>query len=236
METDALTSTYPPPPPYYRLYKDEAEQSPQDVIPPSPPPPPPEYCVFGTTRQKGDEDDLEEPSLPATPLFPPEHHDRKVELKKQCSSLLLSFYHLLDVLVHDQDSFYVKTADIELLLQNITYLLNTFRPHQARQAILQVFREQMETKSECVSEAWNFHKQYRQVSAELVSVTRKIHEENAEKNSNSSSTTSSNGNGEDNMSGNTEKGGREGGKSLSDLDTVLSALQEAVETHHEMTG
>ena len=181
-ETADVIPTFPPPPPYYLLYKNTEDQTPEDIIPPPPPPPPEEYRVFGVIRQKGDEEKLEEPSLPPHILSLPQsdHLNQKTELKKQCSSLLFGFYQLLDVLVNDQENFQAKTEDIEILLMNITHLLNTFRPHQTRQTIIQIFAEQLGGKAVCIEEAQRLQERVREVLPSLSENLRKIFQQNSE--------------------------------------------------------
>jgi mediator of RNA polymerase II transcription subunit 7 len=164
---DEIASTFPLPPPYYHLYKDPniSRLSSSDTLSPPPPPPPPlpsqTYVSFGITYTVPDEV-FEPPPPPPLPslsslpssqiatvsLSPNTQVDRKAELRKLCKSLIFSFAQLLQVLVNDQEHFMYKTSDIDSLFIHISYLLNSFRPHQTRQAIISIFEEQVREKEE----------------------------------------------------------------------------------------
>ncbi|KAI8621884.1 MED7 protein-domain-containing protein, partial [Chytriomyces sp. MP71] len=77
-------------------------------------------------------------SLPSDPWFatmPPSTEDRATELKKLNHSLLLNFLELQHILVNRPQDFTTKIEHIRILFINMHYLLNGYRPHQARDTL-----------------------------------------------------------------------------------------------------
>ncbi|KAJ3241670.1 Mediator of RNA polymerase II transcription subunit 7 [Chytriomyces hyalinus] len=61
--------------------------------------------------------------------------DRAAELKKLNHAILLNFMELLQILVKNPEEHTRKIEHIRLLFININYLLNEYRPHQARDTL-----------------------------------------------------------------------------------------------------
>mmetsp|Transcript_49493 Transcript_49493/g.82295 ORF Transcript_49493/g.82295 Transcript_49493/m.82295 type:complete len:188 (+) Transcript_49493:35-598(+) len=145
-----FVSAFPPPPAYFRLYEEDGPPSPKRRKLPPPPelPPPGNYTMFGETYTTEDKlpslaDDGRQQLYSNAP-----DADMKQELRKLVRSLLLHSLRLVDVLVEHPSQFRTKVQDIELLLVNVHHLLNSFRPHQARELVIDVLRAQINRKKE----------------------------------------------------------------------------------------
>ncbi|CAG8568941.1 146_t:CDS:2 [Dentiscutata erythropus] len=68
-------------------------------------------------------------------LYPKGEIDKALELKKLNNSVVFNFVELLDILVKDPDRGPDKCEQIKLLLINMKFLLNEYRPHQRDAAI-----------------------------------------------------------------------------------------------------
>ncbi|CAG8685816.1 20967_t:CDS:2, partial [Gigaspora rosea] len=68
------------------------------------------------------------------------------ELKKLNNSVVFNFVELLDILVKDPDRGPDKCEQIKLLLINMKFLLNEYRPHQARETLQLIMKEQIEQR------------------------------------------------------------------------------------------
>ncbi|OWZ16224.1 Mediator of RNA polymerase II transcription subunit [Phytophthora megakarya] len=70
----------------------------------------------------------------------------KAEMKKINRSLLANFVELVDVLVKKPAMFNAKLDDVELLFLNMHNLINAFRPHQARETVIQMLKTQVQER------------------------------------------------------------------------------------------
>ncbi|KAJ3015917.1 UNVERIFIED_CONTAM: Conserved oligomeric Golgi complex subunit [Siphonaria sp. JEL0065] len=135
-----LQSQYPLPPSYYSRFTDEALALGTDPLLKPPPPLGPgvaAYTVFGDNLRLTDRPPLLS-EMGLTQLFPNEYSpgfDRAKELKKLNHSLLLNFLELQLVLTKRPEQYVAKIEDIRLIYINIHYLLNGYRPHQARDTL-----------------------------------------------------------------------------------------------------
>eukprot|EP00741_Cyanophora_paradoxa_P020088 tig00021234_g19389.t1 len=156
-------SALPPPPSYYKLFADgtcdsnvtsSADKPAKRKRIPPPPPKPPEgtYVMFGESYST----DEALPSLQdqgREQLYPQgDDIDKRAELKKLNRSLLVNMLQLLDVLITSPSQFRTKIQDIELLFVNMHHLVNSFRPHQAREMLIASMRDQIERKRALVEE------------------------------------------------------------------------------------
>ncbi|KAL2915349.1 Rho guanine nucleotide exchange factor 3 [Polyrhizophydium stewartii] len=141
-----LSAAYPSPPPYYSLYTDENLASAGSAFGPNLSPPPPvaePLSVFGTTLDINAGIPALE-SLGIRPLYASlDMRDRGSELKKLNHSILWNFLELLDLLEKEPGNAQYKVEHIRLLLINFHHLLNDFRPHQARDSLAVMMREQI---------------------------------------------------------------------------------------------
>nr|CCA19823.1 mediator of RNA polymerase II transcription subunit [Albugo laibachii Nc14] len=150
-----IVSEFPPPPAFFSLYQID------DVNAPAPPAPmAPNYHMFGTPYSTKDvvpdllPDDSKKLYLSDTSAQDPAPQaiDYKAQLKKLNRSLLANCIQLLDVLIRNPKVFNEKVDDLELLFVNMHNLINKFRPHQAREMIIQLLRGQIEEKQAAIND------------------------------------------------------------------------------------
>ncbi|KAI4139209.1 MAG: hypothetical protein L6R39_006416 [Caloplaca ligustica] len=150
----AISAAFPVPPPFYKAFTPanlarltELQQSnpsfTSDDLPPDlrhllPPPPPSanqEYRTFGETHQA--------PAPAATdaaPKEPPDPH-RLIQTTRQ---LLLTFLSLTHALATDPDTWAPKWDEMKALFSEAHAIVNEYRPHQARETLINLMEEQME--------------------------------------------------------------------------------------------
>ncbi|KAG7389542.1 Mediator of RNA polymerase II transcription subunit 7 [Phytophthora pseudosyringae] len=143
-----IVSEFPAPPKFFALYADGAESG------PAPPEPmEPTYHMFGSPYSTQDV----VPDLlpqPGKKLYSPQGQDGddeapvdyKAEMKKLNRSLLANFVELVDVLIKKPAMFNEKLDDMELLFLNMHNLINAFRPHQARETVIQMLKTQVQER------------------------------------------------------------------------------------------
>lgn len=150
-------STFPPPPPYYTLLRDSATSSPKTLAPPPPPLKDASFSMFGQNHTLEDAPlDLEaqgQKQLYAKGLGTKSAgegiHTFKSELKRINKALRKCFVDVLDGIENaakqnktSEGSNTAKenlTSALErssLTLINMQDLLNSFRPHQAREILI----------------------------------------------------------------------------------------------------
>ncbi|CEG43833.1 mediator subunit med7 [Plasmopara halstedii] len=143
-----IVSEFPAPPKFFALYVDGVDSGP---LPPEPMEP--TYHMFGSPYSTQDvvPDLLPQPGKKlyaqgkendndSTPI------DYKLEMKKINRSLLANFVGLVDVLIKTPAMFNAKLDDIELLFLNLHNLINAFRPHQARETVIQMLKTQVQQR------------------------------------------------------------------------------------------
>ncbi|KAG6614831.1 Mediator of RNA polymerase II transcription subunit [Phytophthora cinnamomi] len=146
-EAPEIVSEFPAPPKFFALYADGVQSG------PAPPEPmEPTYHMFGSPYSTQDV----VPDLlpqPGKKLYAPEGDegdaaavDYKVQMKKINRSLLANFVELVDVLIKKPAMFNEKLDDIELLFLNLHNLINAFRPHQARETVIQMLKTQVQER------------------------------------------------------------------------------------------
>eukprot|EP01080_Neovahlkampfia_damariscottae_P003065 gene3065-5235_t len=164
----SFVKSFPNPPEFYKNYGDDKMDHPL-------PPPPIEgdYKVFGETIPSNDilrrpsEDNIKE-------LFP-ENFEHVSELKKLNQSLKLSFIELIEILINypnekiketrelsiyinpeeeekEKFAWELKIEQIHLLLINLSYILNTYRPHQSRHQIIEILKNQLKKRIDTIKE------------------------------------------------------------------------------------
>ncbi|KAH6566752.1 hypothetical protein BASA50_002040 [Batrachochytrium salamandrivorans] len=182
-----LSAAYPAPPPYYKHYTDENlalahedNQAPhKDHTSPSQPtfnldPPQPvlePILVFGTLLDIN----AKIPSLESLGITQLSQStlvkDRTSDLKKLNHSLILNFYELLEMLETEPCNAQFKIEHIRLILINFHSMLNEYRPHQARDTLAIMMREQIRRRRETTQSIRNEIDKTRALSTGLVADT-----------------------------------------------------------------
>eukprot|EP00736_Rhodelphis_marinus_P013188 Rmarinus@m.7166 len=142
MDENLLTvSQYPLPPAHFQLYSDYNEDEPSSPDCPLPPKPPiGQFRCFGQTYMVDDVPPaLEEPVLFNTNP----DADMRIELKNLNQMLLKKYIKAIDSLLEDPSSGLETLKDMENILRNMYFIINSFRRHQARKCILRAMEEQL---------------------------------------------------------------------------------------------
>ncbi|KAJ3209493.1 Mediator of RNA polymerase II transcription subunit 7 [Dinochytrium kinnereticum] len=154
-----VVSQYPPPPAYYKQYTQEnlernrRRKEGKDVLEDREHPalsldPPPviegNYMMFGEHLTTSDE------VIPLRDLGIPQLFeddcDKVAELKKLNKSLIVNFLELTDYLINRPLEAHFKLEHIRLILINIHFLLNRYRPHQARDTLRLLMERQIKRR------------------------------------------------------------------------------------------
>eukprot|EP01117_Protostelium_nocturnum_P013300 TRINITY_DN494_c0_g1_i3.p2 TRINITY_DN494_c0_g1~~TRINITY_DN494_c0_g1_i3.p2 ORF type:complete len:130 (-),score=26.66 TRINITY_DN494_c0_g1_i3:1063-1452(-) len=81
-------------------------------------------------------------------LYPKENFSHIEELKKLNRSLNMKYIELLTFLIENPEQYQSKVEDIELILINMHHLLNSYRPHQARQTLITLLENQIQNRKD----------------------------------------------------------------------------------------
>lgn len=74
------------------------------------------------------------------------------ELHKLMDSLLLNYLEFIGIMSIDPHLSPRKIEDLKLILMNVNHILNTYRPHQSRENLIQLLKKQINTKKKDISE------------------------------------------------------------------------------------
>lgn len=157
----------------------EAAQSELSFLSPPPMPESHQYRAFGSVWQVKDElPDLE--TLGITRLYNTSGEDglqtttyqyKTQELRRLLKSLLLNYLELVGVLSVNPELYEPKMENIRTILTNIHHLLNEYRPHQSREALIMLLEEQLEHKK---SEIQHINEVCADVQRKLDAIQRSI--------------------------------------------------------------
>ncbi|KAJ2896889.1 putative mediator of RNA polymerase ii transcription subunit 7 protein [Zalerion maritima] len=146
-----LKTTVPPPPPCIPL-----TDLPPELVTLQPPSPPEdgEWRCFGDRYTLKDElPTLEEQQIER--LIPEgtfsdgldeKQLEREVVLKRCAKSLLLNYLEMASLMRKDPWAGHVKSLSIRTIFINLHHALNEYRPHQARESLIQLMQEQLDRK------------------------------------------------------------------------------------------
>ncbi|KAH3761359.1 mediator of RNA polymerase II transcription subunit 7 [Pelomyxa schiedti] len=140
----AVSPLFPPPPKYYKNYAEWPSSS-GALQPPPPPGPTTPYSCFGVAKSASAASSLAEGDKiydsTAEPIS---------ELKKLNYSLIANYIQLLDILVHYPAEYATKVQDLRALFKNMIEVINNYRPHEAREMLIEYMNVQAKRKSDCL--------------------------------------------------------------------------------------
>ncbi|OQR99947.1 mediator of RNA polymerase II transcription subunit [Achlya hypogyna] len=139
-----LVSMFPAPPAFMSLYAEGP-----DMGPPPPAPLKPTYHSFGTAYAT---EDAVPDLIGDRKLYPATGCNVKAEMKRINKSLIFSFLELVEVLIANPVKFNEKIDDIELLFLNMHNLINAYRPHQARETLIDMLKQQIDERKEATAD------------------------------------------------------------------------------------
>lgn len=149
----SVVASFPPPPIYYKMYSKHPNNQ---WLPPKPPPPLPSddtYTMYGcllTTKDAA----LSLTEQGRQQLYPDPSNDENLdhvqELLKLQKSLLFKYLELVDVLVKYPSLWKEKASEIDLILVNMHHLINDYRPHQARDILIQILEAQLQRRKNTI--------------------------------------------------------------------------------------
>ena len=150
----AISAAFPAPPPFYKSFTSSnlarlsslQDSNPsltlldlppelRNLLPPPPPPSNQQYCLFGETHT------TPAPPPTETTTKEPPSPNRLVQTTRQ---LLLAFLSLTNSLALDPDTWAPKWDEMKALLSEAHGIVNQYRPHQARETLVQMMEEQVE--------------------------------------------------------------------------------------------
>ncbi|GMF64510.1 unnamed protein product [Phytophthora lilii] len=144
-EAPEIVSEFPAPPKFFALYAEGAEHG------PAPPEPmEPTYHMFGSPYST---QDVVPDLLPGRKLYAPEGDERdatavdyKAEMKNPSCLSAWSSWLLCCCQGLTMRACSEKLDDVELLFLNMHNLINAFRPHQARETVIQMLKTQVQER------------------------------------------------------------------------------------------
>ncbi|TAQ83873.1 hypothetical protein B7494_g7803 [Chlorociboria aeruginascens] len=81
---------------------------------------------------------------PTSPTRDGKHVDRALTLKRLAKSLLLNFLEFFGIMSVNPIQYREKLIDIVNMFYNVHHLLNEYRPHQARESLIQLMQDQLD--------------------------------------------------------------------------------------------
>ncbi|KAL8674566.1 MAG: hypothetical protein Q9168_001009 [Polycauliona sp. 1 TL-2023] len=150
----AISAAFPAPPPFYQAFTTSnlgrlsllKKSNPsltlldlppelRNLLPPPPPLPNQQYRIFGETHAT--------PASTSTET-PPKDTPNPQRLIQTTRQLLLAFLSLTNSLAIDPDTWAPKWDDMKALLSEAHGIVNEYRPHQARETLIQMMEKQVE--------------------------------------------------------------------------------------------
>mmetsp|Transcript_11783 Transcript_11783/g.15299 ORF Transcript_11783/g.15299 Transcript_11783/m.15299 type:complete len:181 (-) Transcript_11783:39-581(-) len=149
-----VSSQYPPPPIFYKSYGPNSDGPHVNAVSLAPPPPPSEeYQCYGDTwkvvetirslKEEGVEQLFEEPvKNPAAEI----KRLIRESLKIYSELLKIDLDEEVDPTKPENDPQIKKATELDTHFKNILYLVNHYRPHQAREELINMLRQQVSAR------------------------------------------------------------------------------------------
>lgn len=153
MQGNEIVAIYPPPPKYYKQFIDSSEANEPPEIPEN------EYSSFGMLLTSSD--DTKPPTLKeagVNQLFDSSVLHR--EKSKEClhgllDSLMMNYFELLEMITKNLSSpelIHKKIEDLNVILLNMFYLINSFREAQGRMSLSEFLQAQTQFRKDLIEQ------------------------------------------------------------------------------------
>eukprot|EP00033_Pygsuia_biforma_P003778 GCRY01004140.1.p1 GENE.GCRY01004140.1~~GCRY01004140.1.p1 ORF type:complete len:200 (+),score=28.93 GCRY01004140.1:188-787(+) len=169
---ESTQSIFPPPPLFFKLFTNVSDLVPANsvidspptvkdvdvdyfVLPPSAPPPPPSgesFSLFNTQYSKK----MQQPALEDFGVKKLFHHEKEEDTPKELlrlnKKISIVYLELLTILTTKPADYMAKVDELKTTFLNISFLLNSYRPHQARETIVMILEHQIRRQKQVIQQ------------------------------------------------------------------------------------